>query len=338
MSLLVTADLHLSSNARDDYRFKAMEYLADLILKYKPERLIILGDLTEEKNYHSATLANDVVDLIFYLSCMVLVDILCGNHDYTDPTCPYFFFVRHMKNVRWINQPRLSQVGADIHALYLPHTQNYQRDWVGAVMGEQNWRDINWVFAHNTFEGASTEHGHRLHGIPTTIFPEGVEVVSGDVHTPQKIDCVTYVGSPYTVDFGDEFEPRVLLLTEDKMKSIPMIGPQKRLVELDSNVNTITKLSTFGLHEGDIVKARYQLAADEREEWAEIKKQVREKLTELGCVPFLIQPVLEKSAKKKITKSKHRVISDEVLVRNFGEQAKVATPTVETGLDLLEKA
>jgi hypothetical protein len=336
MSLLITADLHLSANRRDDYRFKAMEYLGDLIEKHKPEKLIILGDLTEEKNYHSAVLTNDVVDLIFNLSCMLPVDILRGNHDYTDADCPYFFFVRHMKNVRWINKPTLSQVSKDMEALFLPHTPDYKRDWKGVFEDTFNTGSPpNLIFCHNTFEGASTEHGHRLHGIPTTVFPEGIQVVSGDIHTPQKIGCVTYVGSPYTVDFGDAFDPRVLLLTEDKMKSILMGGPQKRLVELTKFL--LDRWDWAFLYEGDIVKVRYTLDADERDEWPEIKQRIKDKLTEMGCVPFLIQPVLEKTTMKKMAKSKHLVVSDETIVRSFGKQAKVSDHTLETGLSLLEK-
>lgn len=337
MTVLVTADLHLSANPRDVYRFKAMEYLAGLVEKHKVETLLILGDLTEEKNYHSATLANDVVDLIFNLSCMCPVFILRGNHDYTDADCPYFFFVRHMDRVRWINKPTLSQISKEMACLFLPHTTNYKKEWVGAVLGEQHWKDINWVFAHNTFEGASTEHGHRLHGIPTTIFPaDDVEVISGDIHTPQQIGCVTYVGSPYTVDFGDSFEPRVLLLTADKMKSIPMLGPQKRLVELDAS--TLQGWECDHLFKDDIVKVRYALQEAERDHWPEIKDQIKSRLIANDCIPFLIQPVLEKSTQKKVLTASHRSKSDEQVVKDFGKQFKVPEPTLETGLELMREA
>lgn len=333
---LVTADLHLSINPRDAYRFAAMQHLAELIEKHKAEWLLILGDLTEEKNYHPATLANDVVDLIFNLSCMCPVFILRGNHDYTDADCPYFFFVRHMERVKWINKPTLSQISKDMSCLFLPHTANYKRDWVNLPFAKGGWQGVNWVFAHNTFEGASTEHGHKLHGIPPTVFPDDVEVISGDIHTPQKIDCVTYVGSPYTVDFGDAFEPRVLLLTESKMQSIPMLGPQKRLVELDARGLQLWECDN--LYKDDIVKVRYKLQPEELEFWPGIKDQIKSKLINNDCIPFLIQPVLNKTVVKKAQIASHHIKSDEQVVQDFGKRFKVPEPTLEAGLELMREA
>ena len=60
MTALVTADLHLSEKPRDGYRFAAMERIAELIEKHKPSTLLLLGDLTESKDYHPALLVNDV--------------------------------------------------------------------------------------------------------------------------------------------------------------------------------------------------------------------------------------------------------------------------------------
>jgi len=332
MSVLVTADLHLSANSRDAYRWVAMEFIAGLIEKHKIKTLLILGDLTEEKDYHGAQLVNDVVELLFNLSCMCPVIVLRGNHDYKDAACPYFFFARRLENVRWVNVVTKLDFGIG-SCLFLPHTQNYQRDWEGGLpKGE--WE---WIFAHNTFEGATTEHGHKLHGIPLSVFPKGAAVLSGDIHTPQTIGPVTYVGSPYTVDFGDKFLPRVLLLEANGVvHSIDVLGPQKRLLTLDEF--TFKRWDGKYLYKDDIVKIRYKLAADEREKWPEIKKQIRTKIEALGCIPFLIQPVLDTTSKKTIVSSRRDIKSDEQTVRDFSKQAKVSEQVLETGLELVREA
>ena len=330
MSALVTADLHLSSNPRDRYRFAAMERLADLIEDNTVSTLIIPGDLTEEKNFHSAELVNDVVELVHILSEITdNVIFMMGNHDYKDADTPFFYFLRHLKNVDWIRTPCVSEVeGLAPRCLFLPHTPDYARDWKGLDM-----RDMDWIFAHNTFEGAATEHGRRLSGIPTTVFPKGARVVAGDIHTPQTVDCVTYAGSPYTVDFGDAFEPRVLLLKDHTMKSIPLPGPQKRLLTLEPGY----KLKDLDLIEGDVVKVQYKLPNEAREKWPEMRDKMREQLQALGCLVYAVQPVIDKTKRAGSVVSKRRVNTDDAMVRMFAQQNKVSDDVLATGLALTEK-
>jgi hypothetical protein len=201
-----------------------MDTIAALIKKHKVDELIVLGDLTEEKDYHPATLVNALVDVIYSFSQLCEVIILRGNHDYTSIDCPFFQFLRRMDRVRWLNTvTRLKLSIGD--CLFLPHTRDYKTDWAKLPQLEE----LDWIFAHNTFEGSVTEHGKRLSGIPTTFFDD-FRVISGDIHAPQDVGSVRYVGAPYQIDFGDLFEPRVLLLDRMGIKSISVFGPQKRLL------------------------------------------------------------------------------------------------------------
>jgi len=306
-----------------------MTYLAKLIEDHAVDTLLILGDITEEKNFHSDVLVNDVVELLYNFGCLCKVLILRGNHDYVDADCPFFHFVRRISNVRWINKPtpRL-QFGPDNNGLFLPHTLNYERDWkdVDFAGGE------NWIFAHNTFAQTKTDHGHRLKGIPTSVFPKGVKVLSGDVHTPQTIGPVTYIGAPYLVDWGDDYEPRVLLLKGKKLSSLPMVGPQKRLVE----VSSFAELAKAAVNEGDVVKVRFHLEAWKKENWSEMKVDIRKALLKLGVEAHTIQPVIEAGEKVPSNKQResHRVRSDEDIVRDFGKAAKAEEPVIKTGLEL----
>ncbi len=329
MTVLVTADLHLSENLRDAYRLWAMGRIAQLIEQYHVETLLILGDLTEEKDFHSASLTNTVVEIMFDLSCLCKVMILRGNHDYTREDCPYFHFLRRLEGVAWINQPCARHVAGLGNCLFLPHTRNHQKDWVSIGLLDKPYV---WTFAHNTFAGALTEHGKRLSGIPTSIFPRGTCVISGDIHVPQTLGPVTYVGSPYSVDFGDEFEPRLLLLSGGEMESIPFPGPQKRLLTFSKGYD----LTEIKANPGDLLKVRYQLASDERENWPEIKATIRQSLAEMGLDIHLIQPLMEMGQQKHAVAPVRK--TDEALVQQFAAQAGVSDPVLETGLQLLQKA
>lgn len=333
---LVIADLHLSEKPRDAYRFQVMADIANLIEKHKVGYLIILGDLTEAKDFHPATLVNAVVDIIHSFSQFCEVLVLRGNHDYTRADFPFFRFLRRLKRVRWINNVSRIDLGkAD--CLFLPHTRDYKKDW--ALL--PHLEEIQFVFAHNTFEGSITEHGKRLSGIPTAMFEGNAPVISGDIHTPQQCSCVTYVGSPYTVDFGDSFEPRALLIDwfdhrDFTIKDIPLLGPQKRL--LDITTADIGKLKKQDFDEGDIVKVRLTLGLEEQESWFSFRDKVKQELANLGADVYLVQPVTSARSRSLAKVARRDVKSDEFIVEEYGKKAKVPTPTLKVGLGFLKEA
>ena len=224
MSSLVTGDTHFSANPRDSYRWKFLEEtLPTLMEEHGVDRVLILGDLTEIKDGHPATLVNRLEDGIASLAERASVYVLKGNHDYRAEDVPFFRFLGHVPRVRWINEPtelRLRGLGS---CLLIPHQSS--PDYWGTVRDTPH----DWYFCHATFEGTKTETGHKLSGVPRSVFPKRARVVSGDIHTPHD----WYVGAPYHIDFGDSFSPRVLLLNGTHKNSIPVPGPQKQLIKME---------------------------------------------------------------------------------------------------------
>lgn len=330
MTALVTADLHLSDKVRDQYRFKAMSTIAGLVDKHNVDTLVVLGDLTENKDYHPATLVNDVVDIFFSLTEFCDVIALKGNHDYTQADCPFFRFLRRLEHVRWINDVMRLDLSAGL-CLFLPHTRNYEKDWSKLPHLEE----IDWVFAHNTFEGAKSEHGKSLHGIPVGFFETlHGKVISGDIHTPQTLGQVTYVGAPYTVDFGDDYEPRVLLLdNKGNMRSLPLPGPQKRLIELRAGYDP----RKINAAPGDIVQVRYTLKPDEQDKWLVIRGELKRDMEERGFIVHVVKPV---TTLKNRSVSVHRPDrkSDERIVQEYAKQLKLSEQTAKVGINLLGEA
>jgi hypothetical protein len=330
MTTLVTGDFHLSSNPRDAYRFVAMEKLAEYIEKYHVDTLIILGDLTEEKDFHASRLVNDVVELLYNLGCMCEVIVLQGNHDYKDADSPFFYFARRLKGIHWIGQPRSWLVTGLGECMFYPHSFNYARDW--AFKGKMLDCPYDLIFAHNTFDGAKMSNGKVLKGVPLDIFDQDHTVISGDIHAPQRLGPVLYVGSPYLVDFGDDFQPRVLLFNNNgDAKSIPLDGPQKRLIELRKGYIA----DDFGYAaKGDVVKVRYSLTSAERDKWPEIKSKLKNELSELGCMVFAVQPMIEQkgAVQRKLAIQQK---SDLQFVTEYGKQEHVSDDTLAVGLELI---
>jgi DNA repair exonuclease SbcCD nuclease subunit len=336
MRALLIADLHLSAKARDAYRFEVMATVATLLEKHKADYLIVSGDLTEEKDFHPAPLVNDVVDIVHSFSQFCEVLVLRGNHDYTRDDFPFFRFLRRLKRVRWINTVSRIDLGK-VNCLFLPHTRDYENDWIKLPHVEE----LQFIFAHNTFEGATTEHGKKLSGIPTSFFDdEDLPIVSGDIHTPQILGPVTYVGAPYQIDFGDDYDPRALLIDwyghrDYKFTSIPLPGPQKRLLDFDTSVIGHMRRE---FNKGDIIKARVKLALNEQANWLTIRSKVRQELTELGAVVHLVQPVTTEREKGSVKIKKVTTKSDDLVVKDYGAAVKTPEATLKTGLEFLKEA
>ena len=325
MTILVTPDLHLNALARDQYRHDFQKQLRALVTKHRVHTVFILGDLTDEKDFHSATLVNKVVDHMQELAQLTKVVILKGNHDYTSvATVPYFAFLKHLIQIEWIGEPMILP-GPNL--LLLPHTPNPVRDW------EKRWNfeAFDWVFAHQTFEVAKAESGRVMEGASAALF-KGTKVISGDVHVPQTLGPVTYVGSPYTIDFGDDFAPRVLLLNGTKMQSIPCTGPQKRLVQFRIG----DKLPTGGLNKGDILKVRVELDIGQYAQWAAIKDNIMGWGAKHGFVIHLVQPVTQQTGQAKKASPRAAPKSDTELLKGYATRQKVDARTVRVGLDLMK--
>src|SRR5262245_8954498 len=123
MSILITSDWHLSDNPRDEYRWKVFDEIGGLIDRHEVMMLYILGDLTEQKDYHSARLTNRLVDSFMQLELPITV--LRGNHDGQTIDNPFFKFLRELPHVQWIQEP----VVEPSSYLFLPYSSDPVREW-----------------------------------------------------------------------------------------------------------------------------------------------------------------------------------------------------------------
>lgn len=330
MTILITADLHLNNLPRDAYRHEFQEKFRSLAKLHKASTIMLLGDLTDEKDYHAGELVNKVVDHVSALTRIAPVVILKGNHDYASTTnTPFFTFLNRIPDVHWVGEPTSGSAvaWANGRMLFLPHTPNPERDWKNVDL-----KGRDWIFAHNTFEGTKGESGRLLTGPPTNMFPRGSRVISGDVHVPQTNGPVTYVGAPYHVDFGDSYAPRLLLIKNDKLVSIPCNGPQKQLVLCKAGT-----LPKPDFNRGDILKVRVELDTGQYAKWAEIKDAVLAWGAKYGYVIHMVQPITKQQTIAK-TKRVNRTApkSDEELLEAFAQRRTLDKHTTTIGLNILK--
>lgn len=342
MTTLVTSDLHWTDNARDAYRHEFAGTLRRLVIKHAADCCVILGDLTEEKDHHSARLVNAVCDHLADLAQQCEVVILRGNHDYADIASPYWQFLDHIENITWVNEPGAvdaAGLNRDFpNALFLPHTTTWERDWKKVPLLEHRH-----VFAHQTFDGASSDGGFQLSGIPGDIFADDAHVICGDIHTPQfmKYDngaVIEYVGSPYLVDFGDSFQPRVLKIVDEKVTSIKLKGRQKRLLKITSLAELEQGSTTVrNVNEGDIVKVEMLVTGETKSDWPNLKEKIREWSEDAGVELWQATPKLLDTLRPKAKQEPRHIKNDEELVKAYVKKHSRDKLHEKVGLQIARK-
>lgn len=327
---LATADLHLTDNPRDAYRLRWFEGLPALAKKHGAGRVLVLGDITEAKDGHRAGLVNAIVDGFAALAEVARVYVLRGNHDYLAEDVPFYRFLRHLPRVRWINEPTPLKLAGLGDCLFLPHTRSPD-DWV-----DQMFDSYDWFFCHQTFNRADLG-GRAASGgaFNAELFTgKNFRVVSGDVHAPQEVGPVTYVGTPYTVDFGDDYEPRVLLLSGQKMRSIPCGGAQKQLVGAAATRAGKIMFDANGIEAGDIIKVRVALDRSDISR-AEARQEIRKWADARGVHLHAIEVI--KTLPARAARPDLARASDADLVRAYAKKMRKGNTTVAAGLKIVEE-
>lgn len=289
--MLLASDLHLTDSFRDSYRWSLIPYLQSLVIEHQVSQVIFLGDSTDQKDRHSSILVNGFVKQITDLANYCDVFILKGNHDGIIEDLPYFNFIEHFKsNVTFISTITsywLSLPGRQksINCLFLPSTRKWQEDWK-----DLDFNKYDLIFTHQTYEGAKSETGILLDGIPPSLFTNYKgKVYSGDVHVPQKLlsGRIEYVGAPYRIRFGDVFPPRVLLIRDNLHTTNFTFDCISKHVLVCSSIETLgEEAKRSKVKTNDQVKVRVRLARKDLPTWKNLKEQIKHKAADEGWQLF----------------------------------------------------
>ena len=269
MNIIKVADLHLTDGKADQYKWDFFKWLEKQVVKHRVDRVDILGDLTEKKDQHKSELINKIVDAIVSLSELCAIIITQGNHDYVDQSSPFFGFFKHIPNITYITKPTTIE-----GELFLPHARNPVEEW-GWEELSQNLRRIHTINMHQTIVGSKVPNGFSLEkGMSKNFFKSYKGVVwSGDIHMPQEIGGVEYIGSPYPNYFGDEFQGRVVLiesLGEESDLEYPC------LTKWSLRIKDPIDLEEVDFEEGDQAKITIEMHPTYFPDWPQIRKEIKE--------------------------------------------------------------
>lgn len=217
------------------------------------------------------------------------IKILAGNHDWLKQGHEYFKFLNHLPNIEFITEPTEDTELSGPSAYFLPYSKNPMKEWAG-----MDFSHYSYLFMHQTVAGSICSNGQAMEGEELPPLNAG-KVFSGDIHVPQIIGNVEYIGSPYHVHFGDAFRPRCVLIERDG-----------NLVDLHFETISRVTVKATSLRElrkqkfkaGDQVKLRVELAESEKHEWSRIRREAMTILQESGVEVHGVELIVKKSERR----------------------------------------
>lgn len=326
---LITTDIHLVDSPSAEYRWELFPWINEQIRKYDVRSLRILGDITDAKDNHPASLVNRIVAGLRALHCDD-IGILSGNHDWLLKGHEFFQFLNFVPNIKFMTSVTEDHtVAFGEQCIFLPFTKTPGQDWK-----DIDFAHYDYAFMHQTVRGALASNGQRMDGEGVPDMPVRRKVYSGDIHVPQDIGNVTYIGSPYHVHFGDDFEPRVLILERGgKERWITMPSPKRVVVK----VSSLKALERYDLIAGDQVKLRMQLGPEDRHAWSRIKREAGAILRDRGVLAHGIEMVLDSKATVQARKDLAQAsTSPEDLVYRFVNREEWGGDAYQAAMDIIE--
>lgn len=326
MKILVFTDPHFTDNPLDIYRFSFMSWLKTYISYNSIKTVYCLGDLTEKKDKHNAILVNEVHKSVSEIAKIVdTFVILKGNHDYIDEESPFFEFLQDIPSVRYISEP--TTIGKH---LFLPHTKDIEK----AGWGDFDYPSFDRVFIHQCITGAKTSLNHELSGIPSNFFTsrKAKKVYGGDIHTPQIINGVEYIGTPYPIYFENSYSGRVLIINGDKdyYDDVPSINRFK------VKINNASDLNNYLLKEEDQIKVELVLTQAEAFDYVALKKGVTDACNKLGVVLCGVDLKVVKEDEKQLKESVRKTEEHpSIIVKRFASLENLDKETLAVGLNLI---
>lgn len=215
--MLCVGDLHVKA--------KTLKRSADLFAKIldtcrekKPRYVSLMGDTLHDHERINTSCLNIVSRFIddLLLVCNVVI-ILVGNHDMVTPkeflTDNHWLNVLKTKtNVYVIDRPTLFQ-DHDTSWAAVPFVPPGRfQDALDRLRAKVDLSKARFILAHQEFKGWSD------YGPPAETGDDpdtDVFVISGHIHTKQRIKNVYYLGTPVQHGFGETMQPKTIMFIPD---------------------------------------------------------------------------------------------------------------------------
>lgn len=318
--MLLTSDWHLVDQPENEYRWQIFNALENAAVEHGEREIYMLGDVCDRKDRHSAVLVNRMIHEFTKLTNIGLrFTILMGNHDRPLNGPPFWQFLNEHPNILFIDKPTEDTR----QMLLLPYSANPKQDWQDIDLGAYDA-----IFMHQTVTGVK-ENGRVLANDKMPELPN-CRIYSGDIHTPQKVGPVTYVGAPHPVKYGDEYPCRMLILNKSfgMAGQIDLYPPRKCIAE----VRSIDELNRLSLKSGDQVRVRWKLPVNSMDEWSINEEAVTAWQQQTGVQISSLEPTIVMDESQPFIEFDE---APESVMEAFGKAEGLAGPLLQYGLSLV---
>lgn len=333
---LLTADLHFDDDPANSYRWDVFGRLHRALdrMKHASTELLILGDLCDRKDRHSAALVQKVRSHIRQLAqhpALLVLRVIPGNHDLSEAGVAFWEFLGDLPRVKFYVKPTL--VGAKLFIPFLPTFAQLE--------GHALFAKAEAVFMHQPITGARDERGGTIQGFAA--FPELRErkVYSGDIHLPQSIGkrkpWLTYVGAPHPVRYGDDHPTRFLLLDHEFNVAEELAFRSIRKSSLE--VASVEELDAQGPWlEGDRLRVRLRYFHHHAGSWNEAVARIDAWAKERGVMITGAEPVLQGAVSSTAGGAAKTYEEPADVLEAFGEAEALPAKLLSIGQTYLRKA
>lgn len=346
---LIIADPHLTDKEVDSYRFAIMHRIPAIVKKrYSTiDRIIILGDLTENKDRHSESLVYKIVNMFnFYMRTFPnsQIIVLAGNHCGITAQRSFFRFMPELNTrIEYITVPMGIEYGYG-KELFLPYERvDILEKWREFMPFNSRYKRI---YMHQTVQGATAANSLTLDGLDAHLFRRAGVVISGDVHTAQTIGdesrngAIHYVGSPYPIDFGDADGGRVFVARSGErtaLESITVSSIKKAKITVRGDLATDELEGADIGPEGSMYHVTVNMTQRNLNEWHDIKHGVRSFIEERNCKAIRIHPSIEKvTANQRGRKRDMSKLRPEEVIKRYASENKLDSYHIGVGLQLMK--
>ena len=332
---LLAADLHLTDNPLDEYRWKIFDQLAYHALQNKVKEIFLLGDVWDRKDRHSGKLVNRVVDSLSQLNSNACcpISIIRGNHDSALEGKHYWEFLNGYNGYSYITDPVYYH---DPGILLLPFSSNPIKEWTeGFVANAFKAPTLKSIFMHQPVEGAFIDEYRKLEKAPVLPPLPDVAVFSGDIHRPQILGSIHYIGTPFPVHFNETWPNRIILIKDGNFtrpQDIWLDTPKRAILEI---TETEELLSTE-YKSGDQLRIRVKLDGKNLISWSEREGKIREWADSRGIFIASIEAKLEGDTIKEETQRDLDIPNPKQVLLQYGKQEKLSDEILNIGISLLE--
>ena len=323
---IILADLHLDDNPLTEYRWEVFPWVMGLCKKHDINLIDILGDITDKKDKHSAVLTNRLIENFFELSTYGDIRILKGNHDYIDEETPYFKFLKNIAGMNFFSEPSIS-----LDTLFIPHIKNFDINNYSDFFNESL---IKVVYMHQMFKGSTLQNGYITEDgidVDSVVKAFNKPVFSGDIHTPQIINKITYVGAPYHVTFGDTYKGGCIIIKDGKVTFKPFNSIKRLYLHLD---NSFTEKDFSDIRENDQVKVKVELKLHETYEWDTTRTKIKNTINSKKALPVSIEMKLIKEV-GSVSKKEYKEKTDLDIIESFAKKENLETDFINVAKELI---